>query len=96
MKNIPFEEFLHERFRKDPEEAMGFLDAVLEESDLPTFLLALQDVAIAFGGMSQVAKKAKLNRVSLYRMLSKKGNPEIFSIDRLLRAFGMRLAVQKA
>lgn len=95
MRTIPIEQIFIERFRKDPEEAVEFLNAVLEEGDLPVFLLALQDVATAFGGMSQVARKAKLNRVSLYRMLSKKGNPEIFSIDRLLRAFGMRLAVQK-
>jgi DNA-binding phage protein len=40
-------------------------------------LLALRNVAEANGGMATVAVKANLSRERLYRMLSKKGNPEI-------------------
>jgi len=40
-----------------------------------------------------VAKKSKLNRTSLYRMLSKKGNPELASIGSLLKLFGLKLSV---
>jgi DNA-binding phage protein len=35
-----------------------------------------------------------LNRESLYRMLSKAGNPSLDSLAAVLKAFGMRLAVQ--
>jgi probable addiction module antidote protein len=58
------------------------------------FLLALRNVAKAHGGMASIAAKANLNRESLYRMLSNKGNPEIESLYILLRAMGLKLAVE--
>jgi len=65
----------------------------LEEDDPELFLLALRNVAEAQGGIAQLAEKAKLNRESLYRMLSDRGNPEFRSLDALLHALGFRLAV---
>lgn len=93
MKTVSYKKMLITRLRKNPGEAVGYLNGALEENDPKTFLIALKDVAEAHGGMSQVAKKAALNRVSLYRMLSNNGNPEINSVNRLLRTFGLRLAV---
>lgn len=58
------------------------------------FLLVLRNVAQAHGGMSALAKKTHLKRESLYRMLSKKGNPEIKSILNLLHAVGLKLTVE--
>src|SRR5438309_1811786 len=56
---------------KDPEEAVGYLRASLEESDLPElFLVALRNVAEA-RGMSQLARDTQLNRENLYKILSK-------------------------
>src|SRR5262245_40013511 len=60
---------------QDPEEAAAYLTAALEEGDPAVFLLALRHVAEA-KGMSSVAAKAQLNRESLYRMLSERGNPQ--------------------
>lgn len=65
----------------------------MEENDPELFLLALRNVAEAQGGIAQLAEKAKLNRESLYRMLSDRGNPEFRSLDALLHALGFRLAV---
>lgn len=93
MRTTPYKDWLLKRLAKNPEEAVGYLNATLEEKDLAAFLISLRDVVEAFGGMGKLAKQAKLNRVSLYRMLSKIGNPEIFSVDRLLRALGLKLAV---
>ena len=62
---------------KDPIEAAAYINAAIEDGDREVFLLALRNVAQAHGGMSTVAEKAHLNRESLYKMLSKKGNPEI-------------------
>jgi len=50
-------------------------------------------VAEAGGGMSKFAKKARLNRESLYRMLSEKGNPQLDSLTQLLDVMGFRLAI---
>lgn len=78
----------------DPCEAAAYLNAAIEDGDRAVFLLAIRNVAKAYGGMSALAEKAGLNRESLYRMLSKRGNPEIKSLSALLRAMGLRLAVE--
>lgn len=94
MRTVSYKKILIERLKKTPKEAIGYLNAALEEEDDPrVFLLALKDVAEAYGGMSLLSEKTSLHRVSLYRMLSKNGNPEISSVNRLLRVFGLRLAV---
>lgn len=79
---------------KDPREAAAYLNAAIEDGDREVFLLALRNVAQAHGGMTSVAKKAHLNRESLYRMLSRKGNPEIKSIFTVLHAVGLKLTIQ--
>jgi probable addiction module antidote protein len=78
---------------QDPAEAAAYLDAALDDEDIQVFLLAMRDVAEA-RGMSRVAAEAGLNRESLYRMLSEEGNPRLSSLEALLHAFGLRLAVE--
>ncbi|MBI2118929.1 MAG: putative addiction module antidote protein [Elusimicrobia bacterium] len=79
---------------KDPEEASAYLNAALEEKDMVIFLVALRNVAEAFGGLATISKKAHLNRENLYRMLSKQGNPEVSSLEAILESIGLRLAVE--
>lgn len=81
---------------KDPEEAVHYLDACLADGDPRVFLLALRDLADAHGGIRAVSRAAKLNRESLYRMLSKSGNPSIASMAAVLGACGLRLTVQSS
>lgn len=78
---------------KDPIEAAAYLNAALEDGDREAFLLALRNVAEANGGMASVADKAHLNRESLYRTLSRRGNPEIRTLFNLLHGIGLRLNV---
>jgi probable addiction module antidote protein len=90
----------HDDFRaeslQDPDEIQAYLNVALEDafekSDFRFFLLALRDVAMA-KGMRETASKAKLNRESLYRMLSEKGNPELSSLCALLKTMGLKLSV---
>ncbi len=79
---------------KDPREAAAYLNAAMEEGDRELVLLAMRNVAEAHGGMATVSAKAKLNRESMYRMLSKKGNPEIKSIMTLLHSMGLKLSIE--
>jgi probable addiction module antidote protein len=79
---------------KDPREAAAYLNAAMEEGDRAVFLLALRNVAEAQGGMASLARKTRMNRESLYRMLSSKGNPEIRSILTLLNSMELRLVVE--
>lgn len=78
---------------KSPDYAAAYLNAALEDEH-EVFLLALRNVAEA-QGMASLAKKAGLNRESLYRMLSPKGNPQLSTLGAVLDAFGLQLAVQK-
>lgn len=87
-----YRDSLLERLR-DPAEAAAYLDAALEDEDSQVFLLALRDVAEA-RGIGRVAVDANLNRESLYKMLSEAGNPRLSSLDALLHALGLRLAVE--
>lgn len=80
---------------QNPEEAQAYLNAALEDGDSEVFLLALRDVAEArLGGVRQLANQTQLNRESLYRMLSEKGNPELSSLNAILTSLGFRLAVE--
>jgi probable addiction module antidote protein len=93
-KSRPYKDGLLERL-KDPQEAAAYLDAALEEGDTEVFLLALRDVAEArLGGIGGLAQQSGLNRETLYRTLSEQGNPELTSLDKLLHAVGLRLAVE--
>lgn len=91
-KSKAYQEYLIGSLR-DPREAKAYLNAALEEEDPELFLLALRNVAEAQGGIAQLAEKANLNRESLYKMLSERGNPELRSLVALLHALGFRLAV---
>jgi probable addiction module antidote protein len=79
---------------KTARRAAAYLNAALEEGDPEVFLLALRNVADAHGGIAQLAEKAHLNRENLYRMLSESGNPELRSLDAILHALGLRLAIE--
>ena len=79
---------------KNPDEAAQYLNACLEDGHPRVFLLALRDVAEACGGIRTLSRDAHLNRESLYRMLSKSGNPSLDSLSAVLSACSLRLAVQ--
>lgn len=83
-----------ESLRADPDFAAAYLDAVLDDGDQAEFLLALRRLAEALGGVQGVAAKARLNPTSLYRTLSARGNPELKSMQAVLRALGLRLSVE--
>lgn len=91
-KGKPYQPELIESLR-NPREAEEYLNVALEEDDPELFLLALRNVTEAQGGVARLAEKTKLNRESLYKMLSERGNPEFKSLDVLLHALGFRLAV---
>jgi probable addiction module antidote protein len=80
---------------KDEERALAYLNAALEEQDSRVFLIALRNVTQAQGGIAKVAERSGLNRESLYRALSKKGNPSVQTLAAVLGALGARLGVAR-
>ncbi len=91
-KSTSYQDYLIESL-KDPEEAAGYLNAALEGGDINVFLLALNNVIKAQGGVAKIAEKTEKSRTSLYKALSEKGNPYLKSTNNILLAIGMHLAV---
>jgi len=91
VKSVSYQDYLIESL-KDPNEAAGYLNAALSGGDIRVFLLALQNVVQAQGGITALAEKTKKSRTSLYKSLSEEGNPYLKSVSELLAAMGMHLA----
>jgi probable addiction module antidote protein len=87
-----YKELLHIRLQS-PDEAAAYLNAALEDEDTGVFLVALRDIAEANGGMAYLAKEAHLNRETLYRTLSRKGNPTLTNLRCLLGTIGLEIAI---
>lgn len=81
---------------RDPRNAAAYIEAALTEGDSGDLLHALRNVAEARGGIAQIAEKTGLNRETLYRTLSKRGNPQLSSLAAILSATGLRLSVTPA
>ena len=94
MKSKPNDAAMAELYRDDPALALDVINGILEDGDQAELLVVLRQMAQAFGGVQAVAEQAHLNPTQLYRTLSPKGNPALSSLSAILKAMGLRLAVQ--
>lgn len=77
----------------DSEEAIvAYLKVAFEEGDADDIRAALNAVARA-RGMTGIAKESGVARESLYKALSKKGNPTLDTLLAVTRALGIKLSV---
>jgi len=94
--SISHEEALMRQLRDNPRFAVEYLKAALAEDDEPkVLLLALRRIARA-RGIANVARAAGVERESLYRSLSKRGNPRLSTLAAVTKAVGLRLTVEAA
>ena len=84
-----------EMLGNDPAYAVELVNSILEDGDQAELLITLCQMTKAFGGVQTIAEKANLNPTQLYRTLSENGNPELRSLSAILKAMGLRLAVEK-
>lgn len=91
----PYREWLigHLKSRRN---AAAYLEAAIEEGDTAALMQALRNIAEARGGVGIIAQETGLRRETLYRTLSKKGNPQLKSLSAILSAMGLRLSVKPA
>ena len=82
-------------YLKTQKAIVAYLNAALEDGEPAVLLEALRNVAMAKGGMAALAQAAGVSRESLYRTLSRRGNPKIDTIMELLRALGLKLTVER-
>ena len=77
-------------YLKTEEDMAAYLEAALEENDPTLVSAALGDIAKA-KGMTDIAKKTGLGRESLYKALSREGNPEFSTVMKVINALGLKL-----
>ncbi|SOY50933.1 helix-turn-helix domain-containing transcriptional regulator [Cupriavidus taiwanensis] len=94
MRSRPHDEAMAELYHSDPALALEVINGILADGDQAELLVVLRQMTQAFGGVQAVAEQAHLNLTQLYRTLSPKGNPALSSLSAILKAMGMRLAVQ--
>jgi len=95
--SISHDEVLIKKLRSNARFAAEYLKAAMEDTDEPQVLLiALRHVAEARGGVAKVAKRAGIQRESLYRALSPHGNPRFSTLMAVTKAMGLTLTVQTA
>lgn len=94
---IKFDDYLMEQLQ-DREFAQEYINVALEEfskdHNKEIFLIHLNNVIRANGGVGKIAKEAKISRQHLYKILSEKGNPSFDNIGLLLFAAGFKLKVE--
>ncbi len=97
ITSVSDNECVIQELREDPEFAAAYLKEALEDSENPgVLLIALRRIAEARGGIAKVAKAAGIERESLYRALSAKGNPRLSTLVAVTRAVGLKLTVENA
>ncbi|MFZ0774206.1 MAG: addiction module antidote protein [Candidatus Sulfotelmatobacter sp.] len=97
ITSVSHDECMIRELREDPAFAVEYLKVALEDTEEPAVLLiALRRIAEAKGGIAKVAKAAGIERESLYRALSAKGNPRLSTLIAVTKAVGLKLTVEPA
>lgn len=95
MKLLDYRKDLLRRLQ-NPKFAAAYLNEVLAMNDRKALLIALKDVVDARGGVGKLATKLPIQRQSLYKVLSAKGNPTLETLGDILHHLGLRLSVSPA
>lgn len=90
-RDASFDDYLIKTM-KDPAEAAAYIEAVMEQDDPATLLVALRQIAKAHG-MAEVARRADVGDKMLFKALSAEGNPTLTTVHKVLHAMGLRLSV---
>jgi probable addiction module antidote protein len=92
--SVSHDESMARELRENPDFAAEYLRAAMEDEAEPRVLLvALRRVAEA-RGLAKVAKTAGIERESLYRALSPRGNPRFSTLVAVAKAMGLRLTFE--
>lgn len=92
-KSIAYQAYLIESLKK-PSAAAAYLNAALIDGDVPTFLLALRNVVRANSSIKKLAEKIRKSDRGLEKILSKDGNPQLYSIKEILEKIGLKLSIE--
>lgn len=74
------------------EDMTAYLNAAFEDGDAAVISAALGDIARA-KGMTQLARETGITRDGLYKALSPTGNPSFDTVQKVVKALGLKLSV---
>ncbi|HEY4145269.1 addiction module antidote protein [Pinirhizobacter sp.] len=94
MRSKSHDVAMAELYKKKPDLAIQVINSIFEDGDQGELLVVLRQLTLAFGGAQAVATQAELNPTQIYRTLSREGNPALSSLSAILKAMGLRLAIQ--
>ena len=94
VRLVPYKNKLHERLQ-DPDYAVLYLEEALGLEDQGAFLVALKHLVEASGGMKALSDHVEVTRPSLYKALSREGNPTLRTLREILRPLGLKLSISK-
>ncbi len=83
-------------YLKDEEDVIGYFkeaQKLANELNSPELVLDAIGQIARSEGMAKLATKTQLNRESLYKSLSKKGNPSFVNIFKIIRSLGFKLEI---
>jgi len=89
IKTAPFRV---EDYLDGPETIAAYLSEALATEDAKYVARAIGNVARSTQGMTVIARETGLSREGLYKSLGTDGNPELATVIKVLRAFGVQLA----
>ena len=91
-KTLPWDSAEH---LETEEDIVAYLNVALEDGDMSLIMAALGDIARA-RRMATIAQETGLGRESLYKSLSRNGNPEFATVLKVVRALGLQLNASAA
>ena len=86
MNKVTFSAFDASKHLDTDEAINDYLAIALEDGDTKTVQVVLRDIARAHGMI-------QLNRESLYKSLSKEGNPSFATITKIMKALGLKMTL---
>lgn len=92
-KTVKLKKWDSAEYLKTNKDIANYLEACLEENDPALITHALGVIARA-KGMSELARETGMGRESLYKALSRDGNPSFATVMKVMNAFGVQLHAQ--
>ena len=82
-------------YLKSPEQQALYLEAAIDEDDPSFIAIAIGDIVRA-RGISRFSRETGLSRETIYKAFRPGGNPTIETVNRALKALGLKLTIAKA
>jgi probable addiction module antidote protein len=98
MKYRKLDDYITEKLRNEPEYAVEYLNAALEDYyedfNSDALALAIKRLVLATGSIKSFSENAKVNREHLYRVFNSKATPQIDTLSKIFKNLGFQIEVK--